>query len=294
MSELGDIAAGTPVRCVTLNLAGMRDDWLEQRFGVVVRGLAPLAPDIICFQEATVRGHGVVYRQAQALGDALGLAYGAFAPYGNAIEVMSHDRGGVALVSRWPLRYSENIRLPEGQSEATDNRVAMFVTVLAPGGDLHIATVHLSWRVEEAEMRLVQLGLVLDYLAHSGLVDERARLVLMGDFNATEREPVLQLARASLLDVFRQCHPEGPGFTWIKANPLTGQWPQPDRRLDYMFVPAGVRVDEAKVVLDRADPVFASDHFGLFAALRLPCTASHAPASPARALPTMVKHMLIN
>lgn len=261
------------IRCVTFNVAGMRDDWLERRFDVAVRGLAPLTPDIVCLQEATVRGHGRVYRQASAVGDALGLPYGAFAPYGNAIEVMSHERGGVAMVSRWPIRYVENIRLPEGSFHATDNRVASIATVMAPGGDLTVVTVHLSWREEEEELRLVQLGIVMDYLAHAGLLAADARVLLCGDFNATDREPVVQLASESLVDSFRAFNPKAAGHTWVKANPLTGDWPMPDRRLDYIFSPPKARVEEVRVVLDRPDPIFASDHFGLFAAIELPQAA---------------------
>lgn len=260
-----------PVRCASLNLAGLRDGW-DQRREAAIRGLSPLGLDLICFQEATVRGHGAIYRQAFELGSALGLPYGAFAPYGNAIEVMSDERGGLAIASRWPIRYSENLRLPEGSSEATDNRVALVATVMAPGGDLDVVTVHLSWRESEAEMRLVQLGIVLDYMGHAGMCQPGARTLLAGDFNAVEREPVVELARERLVDAYRDRNPTDPGHTWVKTNPLTGDWPQPDRRLDYMFIPPGAHVDEARIVLDQ--PAYASDHFGLFAAIAFPQAAS--------------------
>lgn len=91
--------------------------------------------------------------------------------------------------------------------------------------------------------------------------------MLAGDFNATEDEPVVRLAAKGLRDAFRACHPDAPGHTWIRANPHTGDFDMPDRRLDYVFVPEGVAVLGAEVVLDRPDPVYPSDHFGVLADL---------------------------
>ncbi len=92
------------VRCVTINLKGLGLDWFERRFGALVGELKSLNPDLVCFQESTIRSsRGILYDQARTVGEAVGLPISAFAPYGNPVEVMSRDQGGVALVSRWPI-----------------------------------------------------------------------------------------------------------------------------------------------------------------------------------------------
>lgn len=258
------------VRCVTLNLAGFKYDWFEAREQAVIAGLKRLEPDLVFFQEATVRSHSERYNQAARIGEAIGLNVSAFAPYGNPIEIMSHDRGGVALAARWPITYSENHRLPEGTMTATDNRVAVIARLETPWGPLHAVTTHLSWRPEEAEMRLVQGGILVDYLSHAGLCGPDAALIFGGDLNAEEREPVVQLLSERFQDCFRAVHPQDPGHTWNNVNPFTQMVVLPDRRLDYLFCPQGATVHAARVVLDTGEPTYASDHFGVMAEIEFP------------------------
>ncbi len=254
----------TIVRCVTLNVAGMQFDWLGLRFGSAVRQLTALAPDVVCLQETTVRGGNEPYNQAVAVGEALNLPYGAFAPYGNPAEIAAEEVGGVAVASRWPIAYAESRRLPPGGINGPDPRVALLVRLLAPGGDVVVATVHLSWHLEQINVRLRQLGVLLDYLWSLGLCQEDARLVLAGDLDATENEPAIAEASSLLVDSYRRLHPDLPGFTWERTNPLTQKSTDPSRRLDYAFCPFGAEIQEARVVLDHADPVYPSDHYGLF------------------------------
>ena len=258
------------MRCVTINLGGLGRDWFGRRSEALHNGLRPLAPDVICFQEAAIRSHEPVYNQAAAVGHALGLNFVAFSPYGNPIEVMSHEQGGVAVAARWPMAYVENRRLQEGMLDAPDNRVSLLVRLLAPWGDLHVVNTHLSWRPEEADIRLVQLGIVLDYLSHAGLCEPFTPLVFAGDLNAQEPEQAIGFAAKYLRDCFRTLHPEAPGHTWSRINPLAREFPAPDRRLDYIFVPRSAHIKVARVVLDEPAPVFASDHFGVLAEVEFP------------------------
>lgn len=259
------------VGCVTINLAGLGFAWFEERFDALVRGLEELEPDVVCFQEATVRKGAASYNQAEAVGQALALPSVAFAPYGNPIEATSHEVGGVAIVSRWPIGLSESWRLPEGAVEAPDNRVALLVKLLASWGDLFVTTTHLSWRPEAEAVRARQLAVILEHLGDLGLCHERAPLLLAGDLNALESETAVAHAQRLLRDCFRARHPGSPGFTWSRANPLASGFCAPDRRLDYVFCPAEAYVREACVVLDRPDPVYPSDHFGLFVAVEFGC-----------------------
>lgn len=206
------------------------------------------------------------YNQSQAIGCGLGLRYVVFAPYGNPIEVMSSDQGGVAIVSRWPFLTIRNRRLPSGHDLPPDSRVALIVTIDTPGGPLEAVTTHLSWRPEDTQVRLVQTGLILDDFVREHSEMPGSRTILAGDFNAIEEEPAIQLVSERLQDVYRIQHPSEPGFTWTKTNPLA-RMDMPNRRLDYIFCPRGVEIHDADVILNEPGTPYLSDHFGVFAEL---------------------------
>jgi len=242
----------------------MGKNWREKREALVLDGLARLKPDVVCFQEATVRYEPVLYDQAQAIGEAIGLPFTVFSPYGNVVETMSREQGGIAVIGRWPIRLARHRRLPPGHGANTDARVALLVSFQAPSGNFDVVTTHLSWRPEELEVRLVQMGLVAGEFSRADWDKAGARAVLVGDFNAIEKEPAILLLSDCLTDAFRAFSPNDPGYTWVPENPYAGEWPFPPRRLDYIFCSRGTQILAAEVVL-QAPPV--SDHFGLLAEL---------------------------
>lgn len=259
-------------RCVTLNLQGLENHWFEKRFRVVIAGLRKYRPDIVCFQESTVRYSGGIYNQAQAIGEATGLNSVAFSPYGNDIEIMSPNQGGIALISRWPIQATRNRKLPTAHDTPPDARVALLVTLRTPKGPLDVVNVHLSWHPPEGPLRLTQLGMVVDEFTINDWTDPNSRAVLMGDFNAMEYEPAIHLAAEKLKDAFRSIHESEPGYTWVRSNPLNRAWRNmPDRRMDYIFCPRNVKVRRAEVIFDGSNGSrIASDHFGLLAELEWP------------------------
>jgi endonuclease/exonuclease/phosphatase family metal-dependent hydrolase len=257
------------VRCITLNLEGLEHDWFGTRFEVVTAGLRKYRPDIVCFQESTVCYSSGIYNQAQAIGEAAGLDSVAFTPYGNPTEIMSPNQGGIAVISRWPIRATRNRRLPTAHDSPPDARVALLVTFQTPTGTLDIVNTHLSWQPTEGPLRLTQLGMVIDEFSSNEWTDPDSRALLVGDFNATEQEPAIHLANERLNDVFRTLHKNEPGYTWIGSNPLNRTWKNmPDRRLDYIFCPRNVHVRRAQIIFDGSNgSKCASDHFGLLADL---------------------------
>jgi endonuclease/exonuclease/phosphatase family metal-dependent hydrolase len=256
------------VRCVTLNLQGLEHDWFEKRIKVVIQGLKKVRPDVVCLQECTVRYAGSVYNQAQEIGKGIGLKAAAFTPYGNPIEVMTPNQGGIAVISRWPMLSVRHRPLPIGHDRPPDARVALQVTLESPHGAVDVVTTHLSYMLQESPLRTAQLGMVLDEFSAADWVNPKSRAILMGDFNATEDEPAIELACERLQDAYRMCHTGDDGYTWVRSNPYNKPWQKmPDRRLDYIFCPKGVKVDRADVILTRPGPVFASDHYGVFAEL---------------------------
>ncbi|WP_373044786.1 endonuclease/exonuclease/phosphatase family protein [Vulgatibacter sp.] len=259
------------IRLVTFNLQGLAAGWFEGREQAVIEGLRRLDPDVVLLQEASIRyGSGVdneprVYNQARAVGDGIGHHFCAFAPYGNPIETMSPQQGGLATVSRLPIVSVRSRRLPSGHRH--DGRVALLCSVQTSFGEIELVNTHLSWRPEETETRLVQLGLVLEEVAPAPWRDGTPRAVLAGDLNAEEGEAAIALARQRLRDAWRTLHPAGPGTTWATWNGLNRHPEMGDRRLDYVFCPPEVEVRRCEVVLDEADPHWPSDHFGVLAEL---------------------------
>jgi endonuclease/exonuclease/phosphatase family metal-dependent hydrolase len=252
-------------RIITINLAGTKDNWFGKRRDLMIEGLTACKPDIVCVQETTLTRGYVVYDQARDIGEAIGLPVTAFAPYGNSVEIMSSEQGGVAILSRWPMIRVRNRRLPAAHENPPDSRVALFATFQTPAGELKVVTTHLSWEPDSTQMRMMQMGLILDDLFQSRPLDPYTKLVLTGDLNAIETEPVVALINECLRDSFRHHNPDDKGYTWSTRNPLTGRYPIEDRRLDYIFCPTGAEINKAGLILNDEKPGFASDHFGVLA-----------------------------
>lgn len=247
------------VRVITLNCEGLQHGWHDQRCAAVIDGLAPLQPDVLCLQEVTVRHEERLYDQAAHIAEAVGLPYVAFDSYGEDDDVGTNHQDGLAIASRWPIKRVRARRLRDPR----DARVVLLVRLEVDGGDLDVVTTHLAWREEDEPLRRRQAEVILDELTRNRWNAPGARAVLAGDFNATEDEPVIARASGGMQDAWRAVHAKEPGHTWSTKIPYTEGFDMPDRRLDYVFVPPGVRVLDAQIVLDRPAPVYPSDHFGL-------------------------------
>ncbi|MDB5100979.1 MAG: putative secreted protein [Cyanobacteria bacterium RYN_339] len=256
------------IRVMTLNLAGMEKEWFEGRAERLCAGLTPLAPDVLALQEAGVRGGVDFHHQVSLIGEWLDLDVQVFIPYGNPEEVNSNEQGGVALLTRWPLVSVEERRLPPG-NYPPDSRTALLATIDHPEGRLHVVNTHLSWRPDEAHVRLNQLITILDRAQDEGWLHRPERFVLLGDLNATEDEPVIDLLERHLVDTFRAHHPTEPGYTWESENPYSGGYPSPKRRLDYIFVDRDATVSASGRALHTREWV-ASDHYAVWADLSWP------------------------
>lgn len=254
------------LRVLTLNLKGLESDWFERRRPVLLPGLRALAPDVIALQEVAIRGKPF-YHQAQDLGHELSMASLAYAPYGNPAEVHSHEQGGVALLARWPLQLLENRRLPPGRHQP-DNRVALLASILQPPRPVHVAVTHLSWPPEEGSSRSRQLATILERARAYGWLSPSERFVLAGDLNAPPDDAGIAGIPSLLRDAWSAVHPGDAGATWSHANPYTGGYPLPSRRLDYLFVDRHAEVLDARLVFADPEAGFVSDHFGLMADFR--------------------------
>lgn len=256
------------MRVATLNIAGMAKAWFSGRADKLCDGLRALGPDVLALQETGVRGGPGFHDQAAFIGKCVGLPVRIFVPYGNPEEVDSDEQGGVALLSRWPVLTFEERRLTPGLYPP-DNRTALLVELGTPEGSLHVVTAHLSWRPEEAGVRRDQVSEMLARARDHGWLPgmtraEQSRFVLLGDLNALEHEPAIDMLEHQLVDAFRHHNPEDPGVTWARSNPYSGGYPSPDRRLDYIFVDAMARIAASGRALHEPATI-ASDHFAVWA-----------------------------
>jgi len=269
----------THLRFVTLNLWGDNGPW-EARLAQVGAELDRLAPDVVALQEVR-EVPGRVPNQAAALAGPRGW-HQIFVPstgWGGGHE-------GLALLSRFPI--GEHDWRPLPHSTETEGRIVLSARLDTEVGQIWAHTTHLSYRENEGLKREEQVQ-VIDEVVSAHVND--APHVVMGDFNTVpESDEIRWLTglctlggrRVNYQDAWAEAHPGEPGYTWTRANHYTERmhWLRRDRRLDYIFV-TPVRRDRrgailgAELAFDQTqrspagERLYASDHFGLVADVRL-------------------------
>ncbi len=276
------------MRVVTWNLWWRFGPW-EQRQPAIAEELVAVAPDIALLQEvwAAPAGRAAPHEgpvpggtsdQARILADATGLHLArTHAPDGSV------DQFGNAILSRWPLRVAEAIRLvgPDGRPS---HRSVLACWVEAPPEPWLVVVTHLAWRYDESELRQRQLAEVVDLIGRH-LPDDPDRhppVILGGDLNAVpESDEIRRLTglaapyRPGL--VFTDCWAavgDGPGHTWTRDNPNASEALWPRRRLDYVLVtwprpkPTG-NPQSARLIGTNpgSGGVVPSDHYGVLVEL---------------------------
>lgn len=263
------------LRVMTLNLWGEQGPH-QRRLQVLLAGLEQLNPDVLALQEVR-EVPGTLANQAETIAGRLGYhhAYAGATEWGGGME-------GVAILSRGPILATEHVELPG--AKPTERRVVLFCRIETPAGPAHVYTTHLNYRLGDGLVREAQT-LALDEFAAAHPSD--LPQILMGDFNASPAHDEIRFLRGQTTvggrrtywqDAYARIHPDEVGYTWAKRNPYTAKlaWLEPDRRVDYIFVTPmrgngrGTVLD-CRIVLDEptADGVWASDHFGLIAEVRL-------------------------
>lgn len=198
-------------------------------------------PDIVGLQEVDDRAErsGKV-AQAEQLGASLGLhhAFGRFMDFQGGAY-------GMAILTRFPIERTEEVRLPEGN----EPRIALSVRITLPdGSELTIVNVHFDW-VRDDTFRYAQAEALTKYL--DGL---ETPYILLGDFNDVPASRTLALFRERAAEAAK---PENNRFTFSST--------EPSREIDYIFfAPAAAwHAREVTVVDER----LASDHRPVVAVL---------------------------
>lgn len=172
---------------------------------------------------------------------------------GNAFEE------GVAVLSRYPLLEPSACFLAPRPLSLV-RRLAVGVTVSAPGGDFLAVSAHLG---HGRRLNTRQLNWLHQWVRERAL--DRPALI-GGDFNTGENSPQMRRLRDSWQDLFRAANPDDEGITynlnWPWGSPMLNQ------RLDYIFLQQGPlpwRVTEARTLL--AQDLAHSDHHAVLARL---------------------------
>jgi endonuclease/exonuclease/phosphatase family metal-dependent hydrolase len=205
--------------------------------------LRTLNADVIALQEVDrdVQRSGHV-DEAATLGAQLGMAhaFGAFMPY-------QGGEYGLAILTRFPIRRSEALRLPSGN----EPRVALLAELDLPNGARLLAVnVHFDW-VESDSFRIQQveaLAAVLDTVS--------LPIILLGDFNDVPGSRTMLRWRARFSTVEK---PIADRFTFSSTKP--------EKEIDHILLapPDAWETLLSRVVTDS----MTSDHRAFVARLRL-------------------------
>jgi len=264
------------VRVISWNLWWRFGPWAERQPAIAAT-LAAETPDVVCLQEVWGERGGA--DQAHTLGAALGLHVArSDGPWWEDVAF------GNAVLSRWPIREIDTIRLPRPDGEP-GHRSAVAAVIDHPAGSLVAVSTHLDHRFDASGARLAQVAALCRFV--EGLrarVDPVWPVVVGGDLNAVpdsdevrvltgrSAPPVAGLVFTDAWEVAG----DGPGWTWRDDNPYLGDAAWPRRRLDYVLVswprtkPIGQPQRAWLAGLDAVDGVHPSDHAAVVVDLREP------------------------
>lgn len=207
-------------------------------------------------------------------------------------------RSGLELFSRYPLLQTDFVSFSlSSDSDALARKGVAFVRVLIPNiGPVDFYDTHYQAEDDRpaSDPRQKLRQLIGSFWPGFDMGHDSLRLhdnevmsafvarheqgyptILLGDFNAGDDSPVIPdlLKRLSLKDVFREMHPDDPGYSSDgELNPLRRS--RTRHRHDYTLYKSGLRVSlrplSSALVYNRPGEI-VSDHFGLHTrfALRL-------------------------
>jgi endonuclease/exonuclease/phosphatase family metal-dependent hydrolase len=197
---------------------------------------------------------------------------------------------GSAILSRWRilsadvLAYDRQALIPPEHRIALRARIEMAPPGESPGGrSLDVVSTHLTntrARCRGALVRTLQARELVRWL-ETGAAAAPAALVVGGDFNDVPGSDTIRaLTEAGLGDAWAEAGQGAAGLTSL-AGPIRDSSARAMQRIDYLFV-RSVAVEGAQPFLDSpgrgADggALWASDHSGVAAAIRLPASPSAA------------------
>lgn len=220
------------IRVLTYNIhhgEGM-DELLDlERIAALIR---EVDPDLVALQEVdSVTNRTEQVDQAAELGRLTELkpTFGRFMPYDGGAY-------GMAILSRWPILESTNIRLPDGEEPRTS--LAITVDITESGRSLRFVGIHFYRTAEE---RLAQVKSL-----EAAMGETTTPIIWAGDFNSTPESEVMQYLSGNWKILEKG------------EDRLTFSSYEPEREIDFVLV----RPDSSFSLLGQRvlDEPVASDH----------------------------------
>lgn len=240
------------MKILTLNTWQERGPWRE-RWELILKGLKEYGADIVGFQE--------VFNMEWAEEVRMRSGY----PY----LAVSGEHSGLIFLSRFKPVEQECIVMKAKSPNEDYLRYAFYVRVDTGKEKVALFNTHLSWKVEDEEIRREQIAEL------AGFVDKKAGPIpaaVLGDFNtAPDTAPVI-FARDSKnwVDTYAEANPGSAGRTWDYRNPYAEleRDKMAERRIDYIFITRKkdpfAKIVSSKLVFDKPNgKVWPSDHFGV-------------------------------
>lgn len=241
---------------VTLNLWHDKADWPARQRQIVAE-LRRLQPDVIALQE--VLQHGGLPNQAQTLAAALG--YRAY--FVSVDSTAAPRRYGNAILSKHPVLSLDWKAL----QPADDYRTVAHARIAIGTRVINVYATHLHYKPEGGAIRQQQIDDLLTYVdATAG----GAPSLLAGDFNAPEHAPEFAGLRQRFRNAYGDLHPgiadDAREHSTLNLNQYA------PLRIDHIwYEPGAFAAESARILFNApdADGVWASDHYGVQAQLRL-------------------------
>lgn len=242
---------GTPLKLVTFNIWHNAGGAWPARLPLIVEELRAQDADVIALQEVLEDANVGLPNQAQTIADALG---GYSVTFSSVDAEGAPRRYGNAILSRLPVLEQDWTKL----RPYNDSRTAVRMRVVKEGRSIDVVNTHLHWTLEGGAIRAEQIADLLPWIG-SG----ETPLIVMGDFNAPLEDSGLT---AFAPPAFVSALPHNSAPTTL--NPAKGHQP---RVIDHIFLRGSEFAVESATVFATTptDGEYASDHFGVAAAVRL-------------------------
>lgn len=183
--------------------------------------------------------------QVAWLSERLGMyaAFGANLDFEAAIAGEPRCQYGNAILSKYPIKYTENHSLTPVVSDFGTNepRGILEAVVEVKGQLMHVFNTHMALKEEELKVNIDEL-LVISGNRHL------PRLVL-GDFNAPPEHPYLEKLKGPYSDTFLKVK-RGDAYTYPAPykNEATGEVYKPATRIDYIFACPQLEVIQSAII----------------------------------------------
>ncbi len=203
-------------------------------FELMASVIKSLDADVVGLQEMRGEGADPDYTaQVEKLSELCGMKYYYFA---RAIDVKNKGPYGNGIISKLPIVNAEVIPIPDPPTRISGHGYETRCILKAElEGGLTVLVTHFGLNPDEQQNAVKT---VAEAIRDQGCV-------LMGDFNVTPENRVLEPIRRKMRDTAELFDSEKLSFPSDK----------PDRKIDYIFVTPDVKVIDADI-----PPIVASDH----------------------------------